>query len=248
MSHNLRTYSPPENWDPENVRLSSKESHHLKDVLRIRKGDTVEVFDGAGRSCAAVVSGDDVSELDLIGESRHSLRSFESILIQAIPKAKRMEVVVEKATELGVAAILPFVCDRTVVKLSRKQMDKRLDRWRRIAISAAKQSGVDMVPDIRNIEMFDRVLCSVEQDCTVLIGSLEPNVEHIRSVLRSRRRAGVKKIGIIIGPEGDFTPGEMRLAKDAGAAPVGFGTAVLRTDTAAIYALSAITYEFSGLT
>ncbi len=246
MSHNLRTYAPPGNWNAEKILLSEEEAHHLKDVLRLGKGDTVEVFDGLGRSVSAVIAANNARELDVAGECRRSVRSFESFLVQAIPKAKRMDIVVEKATELGTAAILPFVSDRTVVKLSSGQIEKRLERWRRIALSAAKQSGVDWIPEIKNIETFDNVLNGLAGEGAVLIGSLEPGVEHIRSVLRSCKRAGAARVGILIGPEGDFSPREMRLAKEAGAAPVGFGAAVLRTDTAAIYALSAITYEFGA--
>lgn len=242
----MRIYAPPENWEAERVLLPEEEAHHLKDVLRLKQGDIVEVFDGRGKSCEGIVGGNDARELELSDEVKYSARSFQSFLVQAVPKAKRMDIVVEKATELGVAAIVPFVSDRTVVKLTSGQACKKLQRWRRIAISAAKQSGVNLVPAIDRIVTFDAALGCIAQKDSFLVGSLEPGAEHIRTALRSCRRSGAESVGILIGPEGDFSPREMKMAKEAGAVSVAFGTAVLRTDTAAIYAVSTITYEFSG--
>ncbi len=242
----MRIYAPPENWEAERVLLPEEEAHHIKDVLRLKQGAIVEVFDGRGKRCDGIVGGNDALEIELADEVQYSARSFQSFLVQAVPKAKRMDVVVEKATELGVAAIVPFISDRTVVKLTPAQACKKLQRWRRIAISAAKQSGVNLVPAIDGIVSFDAALGWIAQKGSFLIGSLEPGAEHIRTALRSCRRSGAESVGILIGPEGDFSPREMKMANEAGAVSVAFGSAVLRTDTAAIYALSAITYEFSG--
>jgi 16S rRNA (uracil1498-N3)-methyltransferase len=165
------------------------------------------------------------------------------VLFQAVPKAGRMDSVVEKVTELGIARIVPFLSSRTVVKLSQSQARKKIARWKRIAVSAAKQSGLDWVPGIDSVVRFDGLQDVFGQMDVVLAGSLEPGASHIRDVLRGLT-AEIRKPGVLIGPEGDFTSVEMETARNWGAVPVCFGPTVLRTDTAAIYAASIFAYEF----
>jgi 16S rRNA (uracil1498-N3)-methyltransferase len=235
-----RFYLPPASW--QSGALTGDEAKHLSQVLRIRSGETITVFDGCGkRACAEVLA---------ISRDHIALRIGEAItpppplpaitLAQAIPKGKNMDLIVQKAVELGIARIQPLVTKNTIVQPGEGKSDK----WRRTALEACKQCGQDTLPEIADPMPFDRWLASLTESSGLkIIASLAPGAKPLRDVLHAH--PGNTAATLLIGPEGDFTALETAAALEAGFLPVSLGDIVLRVETATLFCLSALRYEFS---
>ncbi len=225
--------------------LSGDEAKHLSQVLRIRDGEEVVVFDGKGRQAIAKVlsvARDRVS-LDLGPPSMSPQAGTKVLLALAIPKGKKMDLVVQKAVELGVSVIQPLVTRNTVVQPG----DGKADKWRRAALEACKQSGLDFLPEVQEPAEFQRWLASIGSngvDELRLIASLAGGARPMREVLRGS--AAPATVVVLVGPEGDFTSSETEAALEALFHPVTLGPTVLRAETASLFCLSAIRYELEG--
>lgn len=235
-----RFYLPPAAWlaDPA---LTGDEARHLSQVLRMKSGDSVVVFDGRGRRASAEilsVSRDFVSlKLGEILPTRAPLPAIT--LAQAIPKGKNMDLIVQKSVELGIAAIQPLVTRYTVVQPG----DGKSGKWRRNALEACKQCGQDTLPDITEPMTFDRwIATQADAPGLKLIASLAPGARPMRTVLRGH--PGTVQATLLVGPEGDFSGEETATALAAGFLPVSLGSIVLRVETATLFCLSALRYEF----
>ena len=222
--------------------LTGDEARHLSQVLRIKPGESITVFDGCGRRAAAevlTVARDHVALR--LGAPQVTPATRPAItLAQAIPKGKNMDLIVQKAVELGVAAIQPLVTRHTVVHPGEGKSDK----WRRNALEACKQCGQDTLPAIADPLPFDRWLATLT-DCSGLrlIASLAPGARPLREVLQAR--PGTAAATLLVGPEGDFSPEETTAALAVGFLPVSLGPIVLRVETATLFCLSALRYEFA---
>lgn len=246
-----RFYLPPGDWPA--ATLSGGEAHHARDVLRLQPGDRLAIFDGAGREATAAVAalGSGTVQLRILEETKSVPLRCRITLAQAIPKGKNMDLIVQKAVEIGAAEIVPLLSERTVVQLDPAGAAQKQSKWQTIAIEAAKQCGQNWLPQVRTpraVENFFAGLPATEFDLR-LIGSLQPGARHLREILRefgqeqeedNRRPATVL---MMIGPEGDFTPAEIALARARGCAPLTLGPIILRVETAAIYCLSILSYE-----
>jgi len=234
-----RFFLPPDSWADE-AWLTGDEAKHLSQVLRIRAGETVTVFDGNGRRAEALVreAGRDRAKLDL-GAIVHTPAPQPLItLALAIPKGKNMDLVVQKAVELGVSAIQPLVTRRTIVQPG----DGKAEKWRRVALEACKQCGLDHLPEVAEPLAFGDWLAKRGGRGLALIASLAPGARPMKDVVRAGD--GSDAVTVLIGPEGDFTPEETTAALAAGFHPVTLGANVLRAETAALFCLSALRYEF----
>lgn len=244
-----RFYVDSAGWNDSEVILSPASEHHLIDVLRVAGGEMVMLFDGRGRCASARVSFEKGHRALLkISEVFYSPEYKPSIsLFQALPKGTRMDFIVEKATELGVRAVYPVVTERVVVRLNdEEKKEERRGRWQRIAISAAEQSGVNWVPEIKPVMDIGRIVQTGKEYDVFLVGALTRDVKPLREVMAEVRRMQPAKVALLIGPEGDLAPLELKLATDAGAVPVSFGPNVFRVETAAVFGLSVLTYELQG--
>ncbi|OYV06405.1 MAG: 16S rRNA (uracil(1498)-N(3))-methyltransferase [Verrucomicrobiales bacterium VVV1] len=239
-----RFFLPSDSWG-EVAWLTGDEAKHLSQVLRIRAGEKVAVFDGKGRRADATV--EEVSRervrLELGAVTSIPILEPEVILALAIPKGKKMDLVVQKAVELGVSAIQPLVTRNTIVQPGEGKSDK----WQRVALEACKQSGLDHLPTVHEPLDFGKWIEAlgrpVGQELR-LIASLAEGARPMREILR---RADVpSRVVLLVGPEGDFTPAETQAALDAVFAPVTLGATVLRAETASLFCLSAIRYEFEN--
>ena len=242
MKENMhRCLIKPEDWDLHCISLPHSEVHHFLHVLRIEDGEQVAVFDGSGREAVAIVEmeqdGDVV--LHIIDSIDTKLPSIEITLLQAVPKGKRMDFIIEKGVELGVARFVPLKTARGVVKAT------KTDRWERVAISATRQCGLSRMPEITSVMTVKEAVEQYSGNCLFLIASLFDGALPIRDVLKQARADKVEKVTVLIGPEGDLTETEMKLALESGGVPVSFGDLVLRVETASIYAVSALSYELS---
>ena len=255
-----RCFVDSSEWAGAEIGLSAAEEHHLIHVLRAGAGDTVAVLDGRGREATASVdflspragkrgggAGRGV-RLRLLSEPvLEPPLSPRIVLLQAIPKGSRMDWIVEKATEMGVAEIVPVLSARVAAPWNAKQRAAHQERWRRVAIGAAKQSGVRWIPELRVPMEYDGVAEALRGLDLAWVGSLGKDAKPFREVLRQERSRRPERIGILIGPEGDLTPEEMECAVKAGAVPVSFGPNTLRVETAAMFAVSVLVYEFRDL-
>ena len=227
----------------QHLVLSAEEAHHAIHVLRLKVGDTVNVFDGRGHEAQARIAEttrDSVS-VTILQHSNTAPLPCRTTLAQAIPK-KSMDLIVQKATELGVVSIVPLVSERSVVKLD--EDSRRMDRWREIALEACKQCGNNWLPDIQPPQKARDFLDSPGRFDLKLIASLQPDSKPLKAILGEAAKPS--SLLILIGPEGDFTPAELGLAKSAGCLPLSLGPLVLRADTAAIYTLSILHHELQS--
>ena len=215
------------------------ELHHLINVLRVKIGDRLECFDGSGHRYAGPI----------VQRARHALvmeirerateppRALTVTLAQSLISPERFEWVIQKSTELGVDRILPLLTQRTTVRrLSREQAERKLTRWRRIATEAATQCGRATLPTIGLPQPLRAAVGSLDAQAHVLMPTLVTAAPSLKEELKTR--SGLKAAVVLIGPEGDFTPEEVALARQHGARPVCLGGLTLRSETAAIATLA----------
>jgi 16S rRNA (uracil1498-N3)-methyltransferase len=268
-----RFYIPPENWIRDALTLSGNEAHHCQNVLRMRRGDKAVLFNGRGHEVTAEIIKIDHREVrfcKLHGSETSPLRC-RITLGQAIPKGKNMDLIVQKAVEIGAAEIAPLISERTIVDLDAKDAAQKQAKWEQVAIEAAKQCGQNWLPQVRaplklkdffgaiDVAAISERRSSFEPNNSGaqraplqqhfdlrLIGSLQSDAQHLKKILAeysSEHRHLPESVLMLVGPEGDFTPAELALAKSHGCRPITLGPIILRVETAAIYCLSVLSHE-----
>lgn len=242
MAGMARFFLSPEAWGGEGL-LEGDEARHLGQVLRAGEGECVTVFDGRGRSADAEVLEVTKRAVRLqLGEVRQAEAPRPAVtLAQAVPKGKTMDLIVQKAVELGVAVIQPLVTRHGVARPDARKAEK----WRRVALEACKQCGQDWLPELREPLDLMAWLAGQDRDAVELrlIASLAEGVRPMREVLRE---AGMsEQVVVLVGPEGDFSSEETRAALESQYRPLSLGPLVLRVETASVFCLAAIRYEFT---
>lgn len=232
-------YCPDSDLTQKHVDLIDKnELHHLRNVLRLRKGAPVHLFDGAGREArGTLVSVTSQKATVAIEETKQIKRARPLfILACALPKKSKFELIIEKATELGVDEIIPIITERTEIRLNAERKSKKQSRYQSIAINAAKQSKRSIVPHIHPLTNLNDALDALTKSTRVIIPSLSGEPQNIFMAFKGIKSA--EAIALLIGPEGDFTPKEYAAAHTRGCIPVTLGPTILKVETAAICALS----------
>src|SRR2546430_12018386 len=243
-----RFYIAPENWNPDALSLRGPEGHHARDVLRMKRGDRAVLFNGRGREITAEIvdlTRDEI-RLSKLHESETRPLRCRITLGQAIPKGKNMDLIVQKAVEIGAAEIAPLISERTIVDLDQKEAEQKRERWQQIAIEAAKQCGQNWLPQIHAPQKLKDFFSQAGHVDLRLIGSLQSDAIHLKKILcdyNEEQGDRPKSVLMLVGPEGDFTPAELALAKSNGCLPITLGPIILRVETAAIYCLSVLSYE-----
>ena len=231
------------------IRLTGPDVNHIRNVLRMKKGEDLWISDGDKKEYHCTIGNLEEEEIVL-----HILYAQEPdyelpcriVLFQGLPKGEMMELIIQKAVELGAAAIVPVRTKRSVVQLDDRRAEKKTLRWQQIAEAAAKQCRRMKVPTVQNPAGFAAALKEAERLDRVLIPyELETGSKGTREVLRDIK-AG-ESIGIFIGPEGGFEPSEVESAIQAGAVPVTLGHRILRTETASLALLSVLMFKMEEL-
>lgn len=245
--------APPSAADTSaSLVLAAAETHHLVNVNRARVGDPVVAFDGSGREWACVldrVDGRKIAVLRVVSMAERAAPRCALILGQGLPKGGTMDDIVRQATELGAAVIAPLATTRSELHLDAERAEKKIEKWRVAAIEAAKQCGNPFLPRIDPVQSTAAFLASGPgRDAELkLVASLHPGARSLRETLADFRAAhggrAPHTAAWLIGPEGDLTGEEVAAALAAGWTPVSLGPLVLRCDTAAAYALSALRCE-----
>jgi 16S rRNA (uracil1498-N3)-methyltransferase len=239
----INSYTPPGTLSTDLIVLSPEESHHLARVLRVEVGQEMTLFDGQGTRAEGFVDAVTKKEVTVRITTRETIPppAVEITLIQAICKPDRFELILQKATELGVRHIQPVISTHTVNRS--KEPEKQMERWQAIVRNAAQQSGTAWVPSFKPAEKFSAILPMIGKFDVIFIGSLHPAAKPFRESFQSLEKTKIKTAALLIGPEGDFTEEEVTAAVTATAIPVTFGKQILRTETAAIFGLSVLAYE-----
>lgn len=249
-----RFYAPPSAFTSgfDRVDLASDEARHLRDVLRLKPGDEVYVFDGAGKEfhCRVAESRRDAAQLNVISEVEPARPEspLRLTLAVALLKGEKFDLVVQKATELGVARILPIVTKHADIRL-RDESDaaKRVARWQRIALEAAKQSGRAVVPEVDGPIAFGSLVQPASSD--VAMPCLMFSEREGQSLLEVGKNipAKVSAITALVGSEGGWANEELDAARDAGWTIVTLGGRTLRAETAAITVAALIQHLYGDL-
>jgi 16S rRNA (uracil1498-N3)-methyltransferase len=247
----FRVYALPAVSDPTEIILSPDESHHLVAVNRAAAGATVVAFDGKGAEwiCALAAADKRAAQLKVRFAQKAKPLPWRITLGQALPLGSAMDAIVRKATEIGVARIVPLESDRTQVHLDGDRSDKKIGKWQTAALEAAKQCGNPWLPEIGPVAPAAAFMESAKGYDLKLIASLQPGAKALKQVLAAFRAAQNRaplNVLWLIGPEGDFTPAEMGQSRTSGFEPITLGPLVLRCETAAVYALSVLSYELTG--
>lgn len=239
-----RFFVPPAEFTGNTFSLSNEESHHCLSVLRHQIGDRITLFDGQGNEATGVVAGAEgkLAQIKIQQRAKTQPLRCSLTLAQAIPKGKNMDLVVQKAVELGVAQIAPILSERTVVSLEGDEALRKQEKWQALAVEACKQCGQNYIPEVLAPQTLKRFFETKAKDELMLVASLQPDAKPVKMVLGEFPKLPAT-VSVLVGPEGDFTPAELGLAKSSGCQPITLGPIILRTETAAIYCLSVLGHE-----
>ncbi len=246
-----RFHLPPGQCLGNDITLTGREGHHAQDVLRLRAGDRLEVLNGAGAELLCVVREVTGKLLRLAVQQRNEAlpRPYQITLLQAIPKGRTMDAIIQKATELGVTRIVPVLSERTVPSLEGDSAEAKRDKWQQVAIEAIKQCGNPWLPVVE-LPVTPKAFLARNEPCELpLVGSLLQDRRHPRRCFADFEREHgrlPRTLCAWIGPEGDFTPAELGAIKASGALPITLGPLILRSETAALYTLAILAYELQG--
>jgi len=216
--------------------LAQAQTHYLKHVLRLKPGAALTLFDGRQSMDFHAVLTADGKKLGARIESATAIKTESDLfvaLIQGLGRADHMDWMIQKTAELGVSRIALFNAERTQTPLKPAQLEKKMQHWHSVAISACEQSGRTIIPEITFQRDLGRAIATPTIDCKLL---LDFNGDSLTSVLQQRSPS--MPLAILLGPEGGLNPAEIEHAKSTGFAPVTLGPRVLRTETAAITALA----------
>lgn len=238
----------PSQVKEKRIYIEGSDVNHMKNVLRMRIGEELVVSDGNNLQYRCAVEGYEGGNavLEILEELPVDTELPSRIyLFQGLPKQDKMELIVQKAVELGAYQIVPVATKRAVVKLDEKKAAKKALRWQQIAESAAKQAGRGVIPKVASVMSYKEALkCAKGLDVLLIPYELAEGMEETRKVIEVIRPG--QSVGIFIGPEGGFEKEEVELAMEYGAKAITLGKRILRTETAGLTALSVLMFHLEG--
>lgn len=229
--------------------ITGDDAHHIQRVLRLEAGDKITLCDGRGMDYQAVIQdvGKGMVQVELTGNSPSGTEPHLKIsLLQGLPKASKMETIIQKCVELGVYEVMPVTTARTVVRIADdREGEKKAARWQRVAEEAAKQSRRGILPRVHAPKTFGQAIQACQTDWKIMLWE-EEREQSLRRILQSRSSIPAS-IAILIGPEGGLEQQEVVLARQFGWIPASLGPRILRTETAGMATLAAIMYQMEEL-
>ena len=244
-----RFFVEPAQVEETVIRICGSDVNHIKNVLRMRPGEEVAVsngIDGREYRCGILALEEDCVRLELrfIKEDGVELPA-KIYLFQGLPKADKMELIIQKAVELGAFQVIPVAMKRCVVKLDEKKADSKIKRWQGIAEAAAKQSKRGVIPTVAPVMSYAQaVKMASEMDLKLVPYELAEGMEQTKQLIESVKPG--QRIAIFIGPEGGFDPEEIRTATEAGIQPITLGKRILRTETAGFTTIAWLMYQLEN--
>lgn len=230
------------------IHVTGADVNHIKNVLRMKQGEELWISDGGTKEyrCEIESLGDEEVLLHIIYAQEPNYELPNRIyLFQGLPKADKMELIIQKAVELGAYAIVPVETKRCVVKLDEKKVAKKTARWQQIAESAAKQSKRMLIPNVHQVLSFKEALKYAESmDIRLIPYELAKGMQETKEILAAIEQG--QSIGIFIGPEGGFEEKEVEAAISEGAKPITLGKRILRTETAGLAILSVLMFQLEN--
>ena len=234
----------------EEMYIEGVDARHISKVLRMQPGDKLQIVSDDGVSAMA--------EITAIGSERVSVRCLEKlaesheprvrlVLAQGLAKGEKMDFIIQKAVEMGAYSVIPVAMEHSVVRLDGAKAAKKVERWQKIAESAAKQSKRDIIPQVQQVQSMAEMLASGDYETKIIAYECEDRLSLKAALKAAEAAGGIKELLLVIGPEGGISEGELELARQAGAVPVSLGRRILRAETAGLVAISAIFYETGDL-
>ena len=235
------------------IFIIGEDIKHIKNVLRKQNGDIIEICNQeTGKTYKCEISKIEEKQIQntIIEELHEEADKLKVDIYQGLPKADKMELIIQKSIELGANAIIPVEMKRCIVKLDNKTENKKIERWQKIAESAAKQSGRNTVPKIRNVIKIEEIAKLKDEYNSIIVCYENEKSNTLKSHLLNLKQQVTDKtnikIAIVIGPEGGLEEKEVELLKQSGANIVTLGNIILRTETVALNLLSILMYEFES--
>lgn len=239
----------PSQIQDKRIVITGSDVNHIKNVLRMKIGDEIAVsngIDGKEYRCGieALTEEEIVCGLRFIKEDGVELSS-KIYLFQGLPKADKMELIIQKAVELGAFEVIPVATKRCVVKLDEKKAANKVSRWQGIAEAAAKQSKRAVIPQVRSVmNIKEAIAYAQDMEVKIIPYELAEGMQHTKQIIEAVQPG--QRIAVFIGPEGGFEESEIRLALEAGIEPVTLGRRILRTETAGFTVISWLMYQLEG--
>ena len=239
----------PSQIQGNHIFIDGPDVNHIRNVLRMNPGEEVNVTDGSGEKvyrCAIASIGEDKVELNIMWAQEKGMELPSKIyLFQGLPKSDKMELIIQKAVELGAFQVIPVSMKRCVVKLDEKKADAKIKRWQGIAEAAANQSKRGVIPTVAPVMSYvQAVKTASEMDLKLVPYELAEGMPQTKQLIESARPG--QQIAIFIGPEGGFDPEEIRLATEAGIQPITLGKRILRTETAGFTTIAWLMYQLEN--
>ena len=232
------------------IVIDGADAHHIGRVLRMKPGDVVAISDADGQSGVAQIE-KITSDKVYLALHQRTIRTTEPPigvwLAQGLPKSDKLEFIIQKAVELGVAGIIPVATHHSVVKYDEKKAQSKTERWGKIAAEAAKQCGRQIVPQVKPIHNLRELLDSLDSEATVFMPYEGESTRTFKAALTEDGSAANKSMIVLIGPEGGFSAEEAQFCRSRGVQTVTLGPRILRAETAALAALAIILYQYGDL-
>jgi 16S rRNA (uracil1498-N3)-methyltransferase len=240
-----RIYSPDALENKTTCELGPDNLKYLKQVMRLKNGDRINIFDGFGREFEAIIK--DFSTKKVLIELGKIIPTEEKkiriTLAQAIPKAGKMDTIVKSASELGADVIIPFYAARSVGRIAGEKISLKVARWQKISGEAARSSHSSHIAKISKVSSFADMIALASCDALKLIFWEEESQKTIKDIFMAETRAATKDFFIVVGPEGGFSKDEIMMAQEAGFISVSLGKQILKVETAAAAIISILQYE-----
>jgi 16S rRNA (uracil1498-N3)-methyltransferase len=240
-----RIYFPRMSEDDTLVELEGENLKYIRNVLRLKEGNPLILFDGSRYEYTTIIRAYTArnASLEITGKQSIQHPTTNITLAQSLAKSAKMDFIVQKATELGVTRLIPFVSSRSIPKLSEHKISTRVSRWRKIAVEASRQCRRAIIPEITNIISFDEMLKQPDKDDVCIIFWEEESKRGLKTILRDEKWKDSNHFFLVVGPEGGFSREEADRASRNSFTSATLGKYILRTETAALTILAIIQYE-----